>query len=269
LWRSDIEDRAAERKSRGSDLLDVITKKEFWEWLDLGIVQNVNVQLKTAQDAYILSQLLPVQGSRICEIGGGNSRVLAALSENNECWLVDKFEGQGQGPTSVEGLKGINVVKSFMGDFDPAIPNDYFDFVFSISVVEHIPTPELDDVFADCGRIMKAGAKMLHAVDIYVYDEDDKLNEGAVQTRLRLKRYLELPDRLVSNGIRLTTAPHIDTSLTYSCHYASNPMNVMYNWNTVVPQYKGRREIGECISLKYEWVKPAIPSSGQTEAGYR
>jgi 2-polyprenyl-3-methyl-5-hydroxy-6-metoxy-1,4-benzoquinol methylase len=129
-------------------MFDIIDKVEYFSWLETGIADRSNHTLKGIQDAWVLSRLGDKRGYRICEVGGGNSRVLEKLAADNECWNVDRFEGFGGGPIKVTCSKRIKVVRAFMGEFSREVPSKYFDFVLSVSVVEHIPRNALANFFA-------------------------------------------------------------------------------------------------------------------------
>ena len=84
-------------------MLRFITKSQYWSLLDQDIEKTLrkNVfqwHLKSIQDAVALHYLDSPSGKRIAEIGGGNSRILPAISSSNECTNIEKFEGQHGGP---------------------------------------------------------------------------------------------------------------------------------------------------------------------------
>ncbi|GAI29988.1 unnamed protein product, partial [marine sediment metagenome] len=96
--------------------------------------------LKAYQDLLVFSFIkenIP-RGSRILDIGGGKSRILNYFKNNYECWNLDKLEGLGNGPVAV-GSEGCRLVKDYIGCFNKELPDNYFDFVFSISALEHVP----------------------------------------------------------------------------------------------------------------------------------
>lgn len=125
--------------------------------------------LKRYQDLLVFSfikQMLP-PGSRLLEVGGGNSRIIKCFKGRYECWNVDKLAGCGQGPTSID-TTGFRLVQDYIGNFNPALPSDYFDFVFSISALEHVPAyiPHiLENILADLNRVLKPGCYSLHCID--------------------------------------------------------------------------------------------------------
>jgi SAM-dependent methyltransferase len=255
-------------------MFTIITKQEYWNWLDSGIARPLQPRLgfigkalrrlglpvsveqgfdmKDVQDTYILSRLPGAQGTRILEVGGGNSRVLRHLAKTNECWLVDKFEGFGGGPRRAPKLPGVKIVQDYIGSFNPALPDACFDTLLSISVVEHVPLERLEDFFRDCARLLKPGGRMIHAIDTYVYDPADRQNPGARAFIERTAAYLRYADR-PDLGIALSEPPAVAPDFTFSCCYASTPDHVLWRWNQARPDKK--RSLAQVVSIKAEWVK--------------
>ncbi|MBU0568822.1 class I SAM-dependent methyltransferase [bacterium] len=155
-------------------MFDIISKDEYFTWLEAGLADKSNHTLKGIQDAWIISIMEErsqgSSGCKIAEIGGGDSRILLRLKNYNECWNIDKFEGLGQGPKKDPQMPGVRSMYSYMGDFDESVPSNYFDVVFSISVVEHVLNEKVEPFFADCCRILKPGGMMAHAIDVYIFD---------------------------------------------------------------------------------------------------
>lgn len=233
-----------------------ITKREYWHWQDAGWVDPTRNDLKGIQDAYILSHLHGVRDCRILEVGGGNSRVLKVLSEpglGNECWNADAFKGAGNGPQDDTNSAAIRVARCYLGDFSTELPEDYFDYVVSVSVVEHVPSPALEAFFADSARVLRTGGLLLHAIDLYVFDEDSmfpRRQQGAA----RLRQYLAFGDR-PDLGLRFRASPAIDEGVSFRCSFASNSDLAMNNWNRIVPDLRPMREVTQSVSIKAEWVK--------------
>jgi glycosyltransferase involved in cell wall biosynthesis/ADP-heptose:LPS heptosyltransferase/tetratricopeptide (TPR) repeat protein/ubiquinone/menaquinone biosynthesis C-methylase UbiE len=128
--------------------------------------------LKDYQDLLVLSFIrenIP-SGSRILDIGGGDSRILKHLKDEYECWNLDKLEGLGNGPVGVNST-GYRLVRDYIGNFNKELPDGYFDFVFSISALEHVPDDNQDylrNIRDDIERILKPGGYSLHCFDIVI-----------------------------------------------------------------------------------------------------
>jgi len=127
--------------------------------------------LKSYQDLLVfgfIKENIPT-GSKILEIGGGHSRVLNKLADTYECWNIDKHEGLGNGPKAPQRQYNSRLILDYIGNFTPHLPNEYFDFVFSISVLEHSP-PDKNEIYskilADINRTLAPNAFSLHCLDL-------------------------------------------------------------------------------------------------------
>ena len=237
-------------------MFEIITKHEFWEWQDAGLVDSQRIDLKGIQDGYILSRTRDVRGKRILEIGGGNSRILRALAEEsraNECWNAERFEGFGNGPRVNANDGRIRHANCFVGEFDPGLPDAYFDLVVSVSVVEHVPNDFLESFFADTARVLRPGGLILHAIDLYLYDDDAAVARDDL-TRQRIRAYRAFGDRS-DLRIRFSAEPAVDEDASFRCHYASNSDLAMNQWNRSVPELKALREVAQSVSIKAEWTR--------------
>lgn len=131
--------------------------------------------LKVYQDLLMfafIKEFIP-PGSKMLEIGGGCSRILRHFKEDYECWNIDKLEGLGNGPTEMK-MKGINMVKDYMGNLNKELPDNYFDFVFSISALEHVPEDDpnlFKNILDDINRVAKDGAYIFHCFDVVAKNE--------------------------------------------------------------------------------------------------
>ncbi|UCH94960.1 MAG: class I SAM-dependent methyltransferase [Candidatus Aminicenantes bacterium] len=150
--------------------------------------------LKNYQDLLVFSfikQFVP-EGSRLLDVGGGNSRIIKHFKKKYQCWNVDKLEGRGNGPKRIFKW-GFRLVKDYIGNFNPALPDNYFDFVFSISALEHVPGQDpilFKNILDDLNRVLKPGGYSLHCFDsilkpgsmwvnrflIYIFEKEQTLN---------------------------------------------------------------------------------------------
>lgn len=106
------------------------------------------------------------KGARILEVGGGDSRVLKYFSKDYECWNADKCEGLGNGPIKFTSPH-YRIVYDYVGTFNPELPDHHFDFVFSISALEHTPEDQAIrvNVLKDMNRVLKPGCPSFHCFD--------------------------------------------------------------------------------------------------------
>lgn len=154
--------------------------------------------LKRYQDLLVfafIKQNVPV-GSRILEVGGGYSRILEHFHQTYECWNIDPFEGSGNGPTELKKFP-YRLVRDYMGNYNPTLPDNYFDFVFSISALEHAPTDDhsLTNIVNDINRVLKQGGYSLHTLDSLVKDNQfNFLHPFAQKAASRSDSFSKLPD---------------------------------------------------------------------------
>ena len=129
-------------------------------------------RLKIYQDllVYVFINQYIKPGSKILEVGGGNSRILPKILNNYECWNIDKFEGAGNGPDHIpDDQKDIHIIKDFIGNGNDELPGNYFDFVFSVSALEHVPGDNeilYDQIINEIQFVLKDGGYSLHCLDI-------------------------------------------------------------------------------------------------------
>jgi len=133
--------------------------------------------LKSYQDLLVFSFLihnLP-ENAKILEVGGADSRILSYFKNRYECWYLDKNEF-----TDKNSGNDIKLIKDYIGKFNTELKDEYFDLVFSISALEHVPTDDpkvLKDVTEDINRVLKPGGFSLHCFDVilqysYIWTND-------------------------------------------------------------------------------------------------
>jgi cyclopropane fatty-acyl-phospholipid synthase-like methyltransferase len=81
-----------------------------------------------------------------------------------------------------------------MGNNISELPENYFDLVYSISVIEHVPDDNLKSFFDESVRILKPGGIVSHSYDIYYKQNTKKVfdaYENSGLQWLKTKRYNE------------------------------------------------------------------------------
>ena len=212
--------------------------------------------MKNVQDGFALAHLSALRNKRILEAGGGNSRVLPRLDASCELWNADKFEGDGNGPIAMIENPRIKVVRSFVGDFCPDLPDDYFDAIFSVSVVEHIPGAALGAFIDDSIRILKTGGVAIHAVDLAIGDASMQDRPQFRNQNARIQMYREEIERR-HDRVGWIEPPALSLPAIASAAYAANSNNTLYRWAKKFPERRAHREISQSVSLKWGWVKTA------------
>jgi SAM-dependent methyltransferase len=144
-----------------------------------------NHDLKDLQRPWAVKTLaarLP-RGARLLEVGGGEPLAAAALVRlGYQVTLCDPFEGQGNGPTEFKAFRKqypeVTLVRTLFTADWARQHRESFDAVFSISVLEHIHSPALEDVFDGIRIALRPGGSSLHAVDHILEGDGCEWHEG-------------------------------------------------------------------------------------------
>jgi len=131
--------------------------------------------LKVYQDSMVYTFILENLhlGARLLEIGGGESRIIESLKNKYEIWNLDKLEGVGFGPRRLVPQENYHLVEDYIGENSPELPNGYFDLIYSISTLEHLPLDEgnIQAVLSEINRLQRPGSYSLHCVDGLLYND--------------------------------------------------------------------------------------------------
>lgn len=225
-------------------MLKFISKTDAFRWLDeglhteLGWAQNA-IHLKTWQDIAVYAHLKGVTGKTIGEIGGGDSRILHQLKNLNTCFNIDKFEGADGGPATEIHIPGVTNIRTFLGEFNPDLPSDFFDIVYSVSVIEHVPENNCDAFLKDLVRILKPGGLSFHAIDLYVGSESAPYEQGRVDI---------YRDWLAAADV-VPLEEHPATQAIFHSSMISNPDLTMWHWSQSYPAMRAMREAKQSVSL--------------------
>lgn len=119
------------------------------------------------------------KGQKIIEVGGAYSLLPKYLAEKYdlEAWIGDDF-----GMTDNEQIWSrwgnpldlpqkypmVKYVFEPFGKFSEKYPDAYFDRIFSVSTMEHIPHENLVNVFKDMHRCLKPDGMQLHTIDVQI-----------------------------------------------------------------------------------------------------
>ncbi len=225
-------------------MFDFVRKPFLWQALDSGLDREIkktgSFHLKSVQDLAVYQVVREASGKRIAEIGGGDSRLLPKLAQNNHCSNVEKFDGTHGGPNQPVPMEGVEIINSYLGEQDSRLGDASFDIVFSVSVVEHVPADQLSAFHDDQFRILKPGGMFVHAIDMYVEDEP---SAAAAERFNAYRRWVAEDDRVIAAGEVFAG------SARFTCDLVTNPDNVMYNWGRIAPSLNGLRQRAQSVSL--------------------
>lgn len=216
----------------------------------IGVDHNL-ANLKLYQDIFVYNFIIDnlPPGSKLLEVGGGNSRIIQALQHQYEIWNVDKFEGVGNGPLQISNDRGHHLVSAYMGEFSPELPDDYFDCVFSLSTLEHV-YPETDTTFKnvcdDINRVLKFGGLSLHLFDVVGEKEGVQTNVWTNQLLLYIFQNIETVNQMIPFA-----EMQKDPDLYVMSEAAYNMM-----WEPITHQ--SYQLFGKPLSYNVLWNKPKV-----------
>jgi glycosyltransferase involved in cell wall biosynthesis/2-polyprenyl-3-methyl-5-hydroxy-6-metoxy-1,4-benzoquinol methylase len=153
--------------------LSYATVRDFCDSFDhLNPIATANGDLKDCQRPWVLKAILSLvtPGGRVLEIGAGEPFIADILDRLGfEVWVVDPYDGTGNGPLEYERFRNecpsVRFVRDFFGKHVLPAPPEGFDCIYSISVLEHIPAKDLEDVFAALKTYLQPNGWSIHAVD--------------------------------------------------------------------------------------------------------
>jgi SAM-dependent methyltransferase len=157
------------------------TVRDYCDSLDqLPQITPVDGDLKNVQRPWAAKSVLAHRPppARLLEIGGGEPIVSGFLSElGYEVTLVDPYDGFGNGPTDYERYRQqfphVKIVREYFRPGLPALRDQVFDAIFSISVLEHIPQDSLRSCFDAIAEFLAPGGASIHCFDFILQGHGD------------------------------------------------------------------------------------------------
>ena len=180
--------------------------------------------LKDQQRPWMVKALLGLlpSGGRLLEIGGGQPLTAAFLTRlGYEVTLVDPYDGSGSGPVEYEQFTRdypeVRIIRALFEPDMPALAGERFDGIYSVSVLEHVPTGPLGKVFAATEMHLRPGGCSVHALDCVLDGEGDEyhLAHAARVARLQADLAESDPDEAASQAAALLARAHKERDVYY------------------------------------------------------
>jgi len=170
------------------------TVREFHRFADdYPEVTKLNEDLKSFQRPWCVDRLLRAlpKGGRILEIGADKCDLVPFLrSRGFEITVIDVYDHFGGGTGTYEIVStrfpDMPIVRGFMHE-DRSLPANYFDAVYSCSVIEHIPLEHLDATVKQIERVLKPGGVSIHAIDCTI--------DGVKQNQINSQQFIAAHNR--------------------------------------------------------------------------
>ena len=157
---------------------------------NLPLLASANHDMKDVQRPWMLKAILGrvARGGRLLEIGAGTPIVADLLARlGYDVWVIDPYDGRDGGPQEFDELRRRYPALRFVRSTFPTGLGDAveasFDCIYSISVLEHIPSDSLAPVLDGVRRFSRdSQSATIHAIDHVV------LGEGAGEHHEKLSQ---------------------------------------------------------------------------------
>lgn len=153
--------------------LSYATVGDFCDSADhLAGIMRFDGDMKDVQRTWAVKAVLGKlpRGSKLLEIGAGEPIVADALRQlGYPVTIMDPYDGSGNGPRTyqvyVEKYPKVKIIKALFQDNNPMLAEKSFDGIYSVSVLEHVPNPQLDQLFDGIKKYLRLGGFSIHCID--------------------------------------------------------------------------------------------------------
>lgn len=181
--------------------LSYATVRDFCDSADhLSTIMRFDGDMKDVQRTWAIKAVLgkmPI-GSKLLEIGAGEPIVANALHQlGYHVTIVDPYDGTGNGPTAylayVAKYPHVKIIKAYMQENTPGLTGNSLDCIYSVSVLEHVHPPKLDELFAGIRKFLRPGGFSIHCIDHVVGGNTAELGEATARQVLSRQAKLQNP----------------------------------------------------------------------------
>ena len=171
---------------------------------------------------WILANVNFTRGGTALDVGGGYSMLPVIINERfgTEVWAVDDFGMESGEPLwsrwgdrekQKARYPNINYVFERLGNISTSsLKKGYFDVIYSVSALEHVPSNQMKAVFDHMLYLLKPGGVLVHCVDIAICSSIAEATDAMGELNLRymsgwfrfLKEYFGEANLLAGDSIR-------------------------------------------------------------------
>ena len=127
--------------------------------------------LKQFGSLYVLDRIKETRPARVLEMGAGCNRYFdRAVGEICDYWVVDDagFYAPEQFEAAAKSRQHTRFVNGLVGGNVDELPENHFDLIFSVSVLEHVPPEDIEAVSDHMLKLLKPGGRIVHSLDVPV-----------------------------------------------------------------------------------------------------
>ena len=140
-------------------------------------VYGADFSIKGFDRPWLVSSHAWQKGERVLDVGAAYSNIPIYLQQTYGCemWVADDFGlrsnesfwTRDRSPHEhITAHPEVKFVLERLGDTDSSLPGNYFDIIYSLSALEHVPGDSTPAVWSHMDRLLKPGGEMIHAIDM-------------------------------------------------------------------------------------------------------
>lgn len=155
-------------------MFELGTTEHWWEIAKkYPKLSHQNQILKPLGYSFVIKLIEENNLQKVLEFGhGAGSYLFDIFKDKCEMWgLDDMIAGSGVSESSLNETKQkhshVKFVKGLLGQDLKELPENYFDLICSVSVIEHIPVDQLEMVLSEIYKFLKPGGIFASSYDVY------------------------------------------------------------------------------------------------------
>ncbi|MFU8817843.1 MAG: methyltransferase domain-containing protein [Pseudomonadales bacterium] len=215
-------------------------------------------QQPVASEFEVLTQLLPLAGARVLELGCGAAEKTRQIAErSNVAAIVAAEVDQIQHGKNLLVADLPKVTFKAYGAESIAEADDSFDIVVMFKSLHHVPMPLMDAALAEIRRVLRPGGLAYISEPVFAGDFNEILRLFHDESQVRRAAFAAV-ERAVSGGLMTLVEQRFFRNvikLTSFAQFEQGVLNVTHTDHQVTPQ------LLEQVRAKFE--------SFRSEAGYR
>ncbi len=140
-------------------------------------VYGADFSIKGFDRPWLVSSHAWQKGERVLDVGAAYSNIPMYLQQTYGCemWVADDFGlksnesfwTRDRSPHEhIAAHPKVKFVIERLGDADSSLPENYFDVIYSLSALEHVPGGSTPAAWSHMERLLKPGGEMIHAIDM-------------------------------------------------------------------------------------------------------
>jgi ubiquinone/menaquinone biosynthesis C-methylase UbiE len=140
-------------------------------------VYGADFSIKGFDRPWLISSHAWQAGDHVLDVGAAYSNIPLHIQQKYGCevWVADDFGlnsnesfwTRDRSPHEhIAAHPDVKYVLERLGDKKSSLPENYFDVIYSLSALEHVPGELTASVWAHMDRLLKPGGELIHAIDM-------------------------------------------------------------------------------------------------------